>query len=272
MLHFHLKNSIVASLSIFSLSLILCSCSSRTHVREKIIDLSYPFDDKTVYWPTEKDFILEQEIEGFTKKGYYYAANRFQAAEHGGTHVDAPKHFSEKGRTVDQIPLEQLIGPAILIDVSEKCIRNPDYQIAIEDFLEWESRNGRMPQNIIILLRTGFGKYWPDRLRYMGTNERGAEAVQKLHFPGLHPEAARWLLEFRKIKAIGLDTPSIDYGQSNVFDSHVILFQKNIPALENLANLEQLPQKNFKVVALPMKIKGGTGAPIRMIAIIIQEK
>jgi kynurenine formamidase len=268
MFPFHFKKNSVPLLLVIS-SLLFASCSTKTQMQKgKVVDLSYSFDEKTIYWPTGQGFLLEKGPAGFTEKGYYYASNRFQAAEHGGTHVDAPRHFYEKGHTVDQIPLDQLVGPAILVDVSAKCENRPDYQISIEDFLEWERKNGPIPKEAIVLLRTGFGKYWPDRARYMGTDERGPDAVKKLHFPGLHPKAAQWLAESRSIKAIGLDTPSIDYGQSTHFESHVALFQKNVPALENLSNLDQLPPKGFGVVALPMKIEGGSGAPTRIIAII----
>jgi len=131
----------------------------------------------------------------------------------------------------------------------------------------WEREHGQIAKDSIMLLRTGYGKRWPDREKYLGTNERGAAAVAKLHFPGLHPEAARWLTTERAIRAVGLDTASIDYGQSTLFESHRILFEKNIPAFENLANLDQLPAKDFHVIALPMKIKGGSGGPLRIVAI-----
>jgi kynurenine formamidase len=234
----------------------------------KIIDLSYAFDADTVFWPTAEGFRLEKDFEGMTEKGYYYAANKFSTAEHGGTHIDSPVHFAQGRHTVDQIPLEQLIGEALVIDVTKQCEANPDYQIATADFLEWEKANGQLPKDAIVLLRTGYGKYWPDRKKYMGTDERGTEAVAKLHFPGLGPEAARWLTQNRSLKAIGLDTPSIDYGQSTLFESHRTLFDKNIPAFENLANLDKLPGKNFIIIALPMKIKNGTGGPLRIIAIL----
>jgi kynurenine formamidase len=134
------------------------------------------------------------------------------------------------------------------------------------NLIGWEKKNGRIPNGAIVLLRTGFGKFYPDRKKYLGTQERGAEAVAKLHFPGLHPDAARWLITKRSIKAIGLDTASIDYGQSTLFESHRILFEKNIPALENVANLDRLPVKRFTIIALPMKIKGGSGGPLRIVA------
>lgn len=234
----------------------------------RVIDLSYAYDANTVFWPTAETFRLEKDFEGITEKGYYYAANKFCTAEHGGTHIDAPVHFAQGHNTVDKIPLEQLMGEAIVVDVSKKCEANPDYLIATDDFLQWEKANGSLPKGAIVFLRTGYGKYWPDRKKYMGTDERGAAAVPKLHFPGLNPDAARWLVANRSIKAIGLDTPSIDYGQSTLFESHRTLFEKNIPAFENLANLDKLPLKNFTVIALPMKIGGGSGGPLRVIAIL----
>ena len=233
-----------------------------------VIDLSHPFDATTVYWPTAEAFKLEKDFEGMTDKGYYYSAYRYSSAEHGGTHIDAPVHFAKGRNTVDAIPLSQMIGSAIVVDVTGKVAGNRDYQVTENDFRSWESRNGRIANGSIVLLRTGFGKFYPDRKKYLGTDQRGEKAVADLHFPGLHPDAARWLTKNRSIKAIGLDTPSIDYGQSTLFESHRILFEKNIPAFENVANLDKLPIKGFSIVALPMKIAGGSGGPLRMIAIV----
>ncbi len=235
---------------------------------DRIVDLTYAFDANSVYWPTAEHFKLETDFEGMTDKGYFYSAYRYSAAEHGGTHLDSPVHFAKGHYTVDELPLQQLIGAAIVIDVTEKCATNPDYLVSVADFENWEKRNGKIPAGTIVLLRTGFGKFYPDRKKYLGTEERGAEAVAKLHFPGLDPAAARWLTTNRSIKAIGLDTASIDYGQSTLFESHRALFEKNVPAFENVANLDQLPAKGFSVIALPMKIKGGSGGPLRIIAVL----
>ncbi|MCI0697271.1 cyclase family protein [candidate division KSB1 bacterium] len=232
------------------------------------VDLSYDFSSATIYWPTAEPFRLDSVAGGFTEKGYYYAANNFRSAEHGGTHIDSPIHFAADRMTVDQIPLEQLISSAVLIDVSEKAQGNRDYQITTEDFTAWESQHEKIPDRSIVLLRTGYHRFWPDRVRYMGTDKRGQEGVAALHFPGLHPDAARWLVENRQINAIGLDTPSIDYGQSQLFESHQTLFAKNIPAFENVANLDQLPPTGALVFALPMKIKGGSGGPLRIVALV----
>jgi kynurenine formamidase len=234
----------------------------------KIVDLSHPFDGQTIYWPTEDGFKLEKEHDGVTPQGYYYASNKFCAPEHGGTHIDAPRHFANGANTADQIPLDQLIGEAILIDVTKQSEANRDYLVAVDDFTNWEKQNGQIPNRAIILLRTGFAKYWPDRVKYMGTDERGAGAVPKLHFPGLGPEAARWLTTQRQIKAIGLDTPSIDYGQSTTFDTHQILYTKNVPAFENIGDMSVLPAKGFWVIAMPMKIAGGSGGPLRIAALV----
>jgi kynurenine formamidase len=234
----------------------------------RVVDLSHAYDEDTVYWPTAEGFELEADFEGYTDKGYYYTANTFCTAEHGGTHIDAPIHFAEGGRTVDQIPLEQLMGSAVMVDVSDRCADDPDYRISTEDLQGWESQHGPLPDGAIVLLRTGYEEFWPERVRYMGTDARGPEAVAELHFPGLHPDAARWLVANRSIAAIGLDTPSIDYGQSTHFESHQVLFAADIPAFENLANLDKLPATGFAVIALPMKIAGGSGGPLRVAAIV----
>ena len=233
-----------------------------------LLDLTYAYDAETIYWPTASGFEIMSDFQGMTEGGYYYEANTFRTAEHGGTHLDAPIHFAENRHTTDEIPLDRLVGEAVVVDVAAQAADNPDYLVSVADFEQWEATHGRLPDGIIVLIRTGYGQYWPDRVQYMGTDERGPEAVAKLHFPGIAPEAAQWLVENRSLKAIGLDTPSIDYGQSQLFETHRILFKENIPAFENVANLDQLPETGFSVIALPMKIKGGSGGPLRIIAIV----
>ncbi|MCF7560403.1 cyclase family protein [Sabulilitoribacter multivorans] len=235
----------------------------------EIIDLSYEFSEETIYWVTAKQFKLDTVFNGQTDKGFYYSAYNFTTAEHGGTHIDAPIHFSKNSETVDQIPLKNLVAPAIKIDVSTKALNNPDYQITVEDLTQWEAKEDmQIPNGSIVLLHTGFSSFYPDVVKYLGTNQRGEEAVKLLHFPGLSPEAAQWLVTNRNINAIGIDTASIDYGQSQHFGSHVNLMSKNISAFENLTNLDKLPNKGFYIVALPMKIKGGSGAPLRIVALL----
>jgi kynurenine formamidase len=155
-----------------------------------------------------------------------------------------------------------------VIDVSEKCISNRDYQVSIDDFTQWEAKNGIIPENSIILLFTDYGKYYPDKIKYIGTAKRGAEALPYLHFPGLSPEAAQWLADNRNINMIGLDTPSIDYGQSSVFETHQILLKNDILIIENVANMDKLPLIGTTIFAFPMKIKGGSGAPLRLVGLV----
>lgn len=235
----------------------------------EIIDLSHEFSEETIYWVTAKEFELEEVAKGLTEAGFYYSANNFSGAEHGGTHIDAPIHFAESRQSVNEIPLEKLIGKAIKIDVSKNALKDRDYLISTADIKNWETMHHmEIPDGSIVLLETGYSKFYPDKVNYLGTDQKGPEAVKELHFPGLSPEAAQWLVYNRNIHAIGLDTPSIDYGQSTDFKSHVILLGKNIPAFENLTNLDQLPDKDFTVIALPMKIKDGSGGPLRIVAVV----
>ena len=259
-------------LCLMALLCLVLSCEKSPNKNEpeiastKIIDLSHTFSEETVYWVTAKEFKLDVVAKGDTDKGFFYAANNFETAEHGGTHIDAPIHFSKGRQSVEEIPLERLVGNGIKIDVSSNANGNPDYLVSVEDFINWEKDNGEIPEGAIVLLDTGHSKHYPDKLKYLGTDQRGPDAIKLLHFPGLSPEAANWLVENRTINAIGIDTPSIDYGQSEYFKSHVILLSENIPAFENITNLDQLPSKDFEVIALPMKIKDGSGAPLRIIA------
>jgi kynurenine formamidase len=234
----------------------------------RMIDLTHTFDAKTIYWPTEDGFKLIPEAAGKTEQGYYYAANRFMCAEHGGTHIDAPIHFFERGQTVEQLPLDRLVGPGACIDVSRKCAADRDYQATVEDFEAWEKANQSTLNDRIVLIRTGFARYWPDRGKYLGTAEQGKAAVAMLRFPGLDPAAADWLVTRRRIRMVGIDTASIDHGQTQNYPTHQRLFRDNVPALENVADMTDLPADGFTVVALPMKIGGGSGGPCRIVAIL----
>ena len=246
----------------------LFACASPTLPAGSLVDLTYPFDDDTIYWPTEEGFVLERGPSGFSPEGYYNEAHRFRSAEHGGTHMDAPIHFRQGGQSLEQVPLERLLGPAVAIDVAAPCARDRDHRVSVADLQGWEARHGEIPRGAIVLLRTGFGSYWPDRQRYLGSAARGAEAAAQLHFPGLHPDAARWLAAQREIRAVGIDTASIDHGPSVDFAAHRALFEASTPVFENVAHLDALPARGFSVVALPMLIRGGSGGPLRIIAIL----
>jgi kynurenine formamidase len=258
-----------APLALAALALVGCAHSPGAALpRGRIVDLTHAFDATTIYWPTEEGFVHERGFAGRTAQGYWYEAHRFRAAEHGGTHVDAPIHFGEGRLAVDAIPLDRLLGPAVVVDASAACARDRDHRIGVEELAAFEAEHGRIPEGAIVLLRTGFATFWPDRAAYLGTDERGAGAVAKLHFPGLQPDAARWLADERRIAAVGIDTASIDFGASRSFDAHQALARSEIPAFENVAQLDALPATGAFAVALPMKIRGGSGAPLRILAIV----
>ena len=233
-----------------------------------LVDLTHTYEAQSIFWPTADPFRLDKVADGMTPAGYYYASNNFFSSEHGGPHMDAPVHFAQGSHTADQVPLDRLVGPALVIDVTEAARQNADYQVTVADLQAWEQQHGQIEPNAILLIRTGFSQRWPDAARYLGTAERGPAAVPKLHFPGLHPDAAKWIVASRPVRALGIDTASIDYGQSSLYESHRALYATNIPAFENLTALEQLPLRGASIVALPMKIKGGSGAPLRAIAIL----
>lgn len=233
-----------------------------------LVDLTHPLNDETLVWPTSIPFTFETTAEGWTEDGYYYASRNFAGPEHGATHLDAPVHFAEGRWSTDEIPLERLIGPAAVVDVSAQADEDPDYQVSVDDLVTWEGQHGPIPDGAIVMLFTDRSRHWPDAEAYMGTALQGEAGVAELSFPGLHPDAARWLVEERDISMVGLDTPSIDHGPSTTFAAHQVLFDADIPALENVANLERLPAVGATIIALPMLLEGGTGGPVRILGIV----
>ena len=232
-----------------------------------LVDLTYPFDEHTIYWPTAPStFHLERLSYGQTPAGFFYAANSLCTPEHGGTHIDAPIHFAEGRRTVDQIPVEQLVAPAVVLDVQAQAAANPDYALPLEAVQSWEQRHGPLAKGTIVLLRTGWGNRWPDKKRYLGDDTPGD--ASNLHFPSYGPEAARFLVDQRHVGALGVDTASIDPGNSKDFPVHRIATAANVPGLENVASLGEMPETGAWVIALPMKIAGGSGGPLRIVALI----
>jgi kynurenine formamidase len=232
-----------------------------------LVDLTHAYNAQTIYWPTEKAaFKLEPRSVGQTPGGYFYAAFAFCMPEHGGTHLDAPYHFGERQDTTDAIPLRRLIAPAVVIDVSKAALKDRDYRATPDDVLGFEKAQGRIAAGTIVLLRTGWSRHWPDRLAYLGDNTPGD--ASKLRFPGYGEEAARLLVEERQVAVLGIDTASIDYGRSTDYLVHRLAASRNVPGLENLTNLDRLPARGATVVALPMKIEGGSGGPVRVVAMI----
>ena len=233
---------------------------------QRVVDLSYSFGPDTIYWPTAQPFRMQRVAWGRTPGGYFYYANNISMAEHGGTHLDAPMHFAEGKMTSDQVPLANCIGPACVIDVSRQAARDADYRMTVEDIRGWESKHGRLPRGAIVILNSGWGQRWPDKKRYLGTDQPGD--VQNLHFPGFSREVVEFLVNERDIAALATDTASIDHGPSTDFIAHQVIGGANKPAFENVANVDQLPPRGATLVALPLKIEAGSGGPARIIAVL----
>ncbi len=232
----------------------------------KVVDLTYPFDDKTIYWPTATTgFVHDKVFYGKAEGGYFYSAYTTCAPEHGGTHLDAPIHFAEGKSTADAVPLSRLVGPAVVVDVSAAAAKDADYRVTRADLEAFEAAHGAIDPSTIVLIRTGWGARWPDKKSYLGDDRPGhAEA---LHFPGVGADAARALVE-RKVGAVGVDTASIDHGPSKDFIAHRVLLGADIPVFENVASMESLPPRGALVIALPMKIRAGSGGPLRIVAVL----
>lgn len=233
----------------------------------RLVDLSHAYNEDTLYWPTSPTrFEKQQLFFGETDGGWFYSANSVCTPEHGGTHLDAPIHFAAKGRPADQIPLENLIAPAVVIDVTAKTHGNHSYRLSAADVRAFEAQNGRIAAGSIVLLRTGWSRYWPNAKAYLGDDTPGD--TSRLDFPSYGEDSARLLVEDRQVVMLGVDTASIDFGKSEDFIVHRIAAAKNVGGLENLSDLDQLPPTGAVIMALPMKIEGGSGGPVRVVALV----
>jgi kynurenine formamidase len=259
------------SLKLFSIGLLISfnlSAQPLDLQGYRLVDLTHAYNADTVFWPAPPtQFKLEQLHFGDTPAGFFYSANRFCLPEHGGTHLDAPIHFARDRETMDRVGLERLIGPVVVIDVSSKAAADRDYRLSAADVLAFEAQHGRIEPGTRVLLRTGWSSRWPDATAYLGH----ATDATKLHFPSYGAEAARLLVEERQVALLGIDTASIDYGPATDFPVHRIAAAANVPGLENVTGLEALPPRGAILVALPMKIEGGSGGPTRVVALVPQD-
>ena len=231
---------------------------------QRVVDLTHPFDDKTLYWPTSPTTFKRDSLSfGMTPAGFFYSAGAFASPEHGGTHLDAPIHFHKDGVAADAIPVERLMGPAAVIDISGRAAREADTLLTPDDVQGYEKKNGAIAPGTIVLVRTGWSARWPDKKSYLGDDRPGD--ASRLHFPGVSQAAAALLVE-RKIAAVGIDTASSDHGPSKDVIAHQTLAAAQIPIFENVAALDALPARGAFVIALPMKIAGGSGGPLRIVA------
>lgn len=228
--------------------------------KTRVLDLSYAINDKLVPWPGDEKWFAAKVNASVEKNGYF--TRSFWMLEHYGTHLDAPAHFPPGKATVEQIPVKQLFGPAVVLDVRAEGAQDADYQLPAARVAEWEKRHGQVPAGAIVLLRTGWAARWPDAHKY-----RNQDAQGRMHFPGFSVEAARLLIA-RKVSGLGCDTMSIDCGASEDFAVHHLALGSGLYHLENLANLSALPETGAFLVVAPIKLEGGSGGPVRVFALL----
>jgi kynurenine formamidase len=230
--------------------------------RSKIVDLTWTLNDKSPYWPAEnyQPFKLTT-IATLEKNGVLSKSLSFP--EHLGTHLDAPNHFEKAQPSVERLTAEQLFAPGVVIDVSLPVESDADYRVTVADIEEWEKHHGRISDGAVVLLRTGWGRHWTNFDRYKNQDVRG-----KMHFPGYSAEAARWLVEKRNVRGVGIDTLSVDYGMSTDFAVHHVINGAGRYGLENVAQLDKLPARGFGLIIAPIKVEAGTGGPTRIFAVL----
>ncbi|HWP15007.1 MAG TPA: cyclase family protein [Xanthobacteraceae bacterium] len=189
--------------------------------------------------------------------------NWWRVLEHAGTHIDAPFHYAENGAAVEAIPVEQLVVPLAVVDVSAQAARNADYALSRGDLAEWEAEHGRFPDGCCVAMHSGWARHANDPARYTGKDAAGV-----FHFPGFHPGAAEWLLKERSVVGLAVDTLSLDPGSSKDFRTHTVWLPSGRWGIENLANREQVPPSGATLVVGVPKVKGATGAPARILALV----
>ncbi len=226
------------------------------------VDLTHTISEKSPNWEgTAKSPYQPAAHASFDKDGYF--TRYITLPEHFSTHIDAPAHFSRSGWTVDQIPPDRLIAPLVLVDVSKKVEGNPEYQVAVDDLAAWEQANGHIPPGAVVLARTGWSARWYSMEKY-----RNADAKGVMRFPGFSPAAVQFLVEARNIAGIGIDTLSVDSGASQDFPVHHYGAAHDLYNLENVGYLEQVPPSGAVLVVAPAKLEGGSGGPVRLLALI----
>ncbi|XP_030757664.1 uncharacterized protein LOC115883440 [Sitophilus oryzae] len=223
----------------------------------EFVDLTWEFNNETIYWPGQRPFEYTHEV-GSTERGYWYSVKEFCAAEHGGTHFDAPYHFNKNGWKVSEVPEYRLFSHGAAIELNKT-------ELAVEDLENWEREHIKFKKGTILIINTRMGQYWnTNRTKYLGL-----DSENNMNFPGLSPEAATWIANSGKFYGVGIDTISIDPGRSTKFEAHRILAAHQIYILENVALTgDSVAPYGFQVIVAPMKLGGGSGAPVRIFVVM----
>lgn len=250
------------------LTIVLVLCVVGMAKRQKsmqVVDMTHEHGSDTLFWPGDPEFSFNIVFRGEIAPGEWFELNSFTTADHGGTHLDAPAHYSKGGWRTHQVPIDNLIGPGVIIDVREKASADPDYRVTIQDLIEWEDEYGRIPEGAVVIMNSDWDKYYPNAELTFGTATPNDSAT--FHFPGFHEDAADWLARYRDINVLGVDTPSTDYGQSANFLVHQTIAKAGICGLENVAYVNRLPPKGSTIFVGVIKLFDGSGGPARTIAV-----
>jgi kynurenine formamidase len=189
--------------------------------------------------------------------------NWWHVLEHAGTHIDAPFHYSDSGAPLAMIPAEQLVVPLAVIDISAKAVRNADYALSKQDLAEWEAKHGRLPDGCCVAMNSGWARHATDAGKFAGRDSNDT-----MHFPGIHPEAAAWLLSERRVAGLAVDTLSLDHGPSKDFKTHTVWLPAGRWGIENIANLDKVPPAGATLIVGAPKVKDATGGPARIFALV----
>jgi len=227
-----------------------------------VVDLTHTINDKVPPFSSAQSENYKVTVEDTIEKDKVFV-RKFSMPEHYGTHIDAPAHFARGLWTVDQIPAERLIAPLVVLDIRKKTQANADYQLSIQDIADWEQIHGQIPGNAVVMLYTGWGSHWNSVKDF-----RNADAKGVMHFPGYSVDAAKFLTEARAVLGLGIDTLSVDYGPATDFPVHQYTMSRRVYHLEDVANLDLVPATGSTVVVAPIKLEGGSGGPVRILALI----
>lgn len=233
------------------------------------VDLTHAFRAGIPHWPgfpDERRTAVYWYDPNVGTMGSSFFAQRYEIVGQWGTHVDPPAHFIRGLRTVDQIPLDEMILPLVVLDIHEKATAHPDYVVSMDDVRAWEARHGSVPGGSFVALRTDWSKRWPDAAAMANRDARGVA-----HFPGWSREVLTYLYEQRKITASGHETTDTDPGLATSRDDHSLetyVLSTNHYQIELLANLDRVPEHGAMVMVTFPKPEGGSGFPARVIAIL----
>ena len=232
--------------------------SPLTGSRRGLQDLTYPL---TTTFPPFADGEEARRRTYVTIEDDGYYMQEWTIVEHTGTHVDAPGHFTPGGRLSTDLTLDELVVPAVVVDIAAKAAADPDAVVTVADLRDFERRHGRIPRGAAVLMHSGWGARVGSVQAYRGTDAAGV-----MHFPGFSNDACEWLLDRRAVRSLGVDTLSLDPGVSEDFEVHVTLLGADRYGLENLANLAGVPPRGATVVVGLIPFEGGSGGQARVFA------